>query len=290
MNNIVEIVDVVQKQYSLAEILEQDSLKLGLELLKAPQADCPVLHKFENGMYIRELHMKAGTLIVGLHHNFDHINNFVKGKVIVFVNGDQLKMTAPKTFIGKAGRKVAYVVEDTIWQNIYITDIQDIALLESMYFTKPEEFLQKQAHEFALQAELTQIDREDYIQALIDLEITQDQVDELCLNEADRIPLPQYDCKVMLGLSPIEGQGIIASANIFAGETIGPARLDNMRTPLGRYTNHAKNPNAQMVNRGSDLYLVAIRDIHGMQGGLQGEEVTTDYRATISTIKNNIED
>ena len=83
-------------------------------------------------------------------------------------------------------------------------------------------------------------------------------------------------------LSKIEGKGVMASGNIKEGEVIGPARINKMRTPLGRYTNHSKNPNAKMVlKENGDIDLVAVSNIAGYKGGQLGEEITVDYRQVL---------
>lgn len=269
--------EVMIKGFSIQEI-EQKMMSL-------PQVEAEVMHKFETGKYIRELHIKQGTLIIGLHHNYIHKNNFIKGKLLILIDGQQKEITAPMSFESAPGRKIAYALEDTIWQNEYDTDIQDIELLEAMYFTKQDNLLEYQAHHFAMEGVRTETDRIDYKKCLIDLDITQDRVNELCHNEADMRPLPHGEYKVRIALSPIEGLGILATTTIHAGETIGPARIGSYRTPLGRYTNHAQFPNCEMINRDNDLYLVATKEIKGMVGGLPGEECTTDYRRTRRTIE-----
>ena len=247
-------------------------------MAQMPQIECPISHLFSPGQYIRQLRMKAGTVVMGMHHRNAHVNNFVKGKIVLIMDNEQKEITAPKTFIGQAGRKIAYVLEDTIWENIYQTDITDIDLLEAMFFVKDEHLLDFQAHKFAELSMSKQDDRDDYQQALIDLELTQEVVTSVTDNLGDQIGMPMGNYKVILGLSPIAGQGILATENIEAGETIGPARLGVYRTPLGRYTNHSKTPNAAMLNIGDDMFLVATENITGMTGGLQGTEVTVDYR------------
>jgi hypothetical protein len=48
-------------------------------------------------------------------------------------DGEKVEVVAPMTFVGKPGRKVAYILEDVIFQNIYSTDETDIEKLESMF-------------------------------------------------------------------------------------------------------------------------------------------------------------
>jgi len=71
-------------------------------------------------------------------------------------------------------------------------------------------------------------------------------VDSISRAEEDQIPFPEGSAlKVALHPSPIHGTGVFASFPINAFEVIGPARLNGKRTPLGRYTNHSSNPNAE---------------------------------------------
>jgi SET domain-containing protein len=75
---------------------------------------------------------------------------------------------------------------------------------------------------------------------------------------------------------------LIATATIETGEVIMPARIDGKRTPAGRYTNHAKDPTAIMIERlNGNIDLVALRDIRGCSGGDDGEEITIDYRQAL---------
>jgi hypothetical protein len=41
------------------------------------------------------------------------------------------------TFVGKPGRKVAYIIETVVFQNIYATDETDIEKLENMFVENP---------------------------------------------------------------------------------------------------------------------------------------------------------
>jgi hypothetical protein len=72
--------------------------------------------------------------------------------------------------------------------------------------------------------------------------------------------------------SPIDGLGVFVTHPFQAGEILAPARIGVKRTPVGRYTNHAKRPNCHMVVGPHCLVLVAMRSLQ------QGDEATVDYR------------
>jgi hypothetical protein len=103
------------------------------EISARPQVDCPVQHFFGPSIYIREVVMPAGTVVVGKYHKHDHICNMVEGRMIVVgEDGEQREVAAPAVFMAKKGRKTAYILETVRFQNIYSTDETDVEKLEHM--------------------------------------------------------------------------------------------------------------------------------------------------------------
>lgn len=104
-----------------------------LEVLKQPQIDCPVTHHFGPSIYIREVVMPAGTVVVGKPHKTEHMCNMISGRMIVVnEDGDRMDVVAPCVFMAKKGRKTAYIIETVRFQNIFSTDETDIEKLEDM--------------------------------------------------------------------------------------------------------------------------------------------------------------
>jgi hypothetical protein len=197
----------------------------------------------------------------------------------------QLKIVrAPTIFTGQPGRKFGYVLEDVIWQNVYATDETDIDTLEATYLDKSTTWQEHDQGLSDLRTALHFEDRRDFELLLKQSGFTAEQVRAQSENSSDQISMPVgYAPKITVRESYIEGKGIFLSAPAIEGEVIGPARLAGMRTPLGRYTNHAKHPNAkfELMDNG-DIYLVALRRINGCIAGEQGEEVTVNYRQALS--------
>jgi hypothetical protein len=119
----------------------------------------------------------------------------------------------------------------------------------------------------------------DYIDAIAEYGFDHETVRRISENTTDQIPMPVGNYKFAVAASAIEGQGIVATSPIAPNETVGPARIDGKRTPLGRYTNHARDPNAAMVMKGSDIDLIALKSISA------GEEITISYRQAGETQK-----
>lgn len=268
-------------------LITLDNLPVVTErMLELEQADCPVVNTIGNGQYIRELRMSAGTLAIGHYQRFPQMNKFIQGKVLMLQKDGTTKIiSAPMEFIGEPGQKIGFVLEDVIWQNVFDTDLTDITLLEAYFFDMSDEYKHAAAHRFALESMLREEDREDFRAALVELNYTEEQVHNETHITIDLVDLPSDNYKAVVSISAIAGDGVIATANILAGETIGPARIGICRTPFGRYTNHSKNPNAVMKQVGNDIMLIATRNIQGSQGGYRGEECTVDYRAVRKLVK-----
>lgn len=253
-------------------------------MLEMPQVSCPVRHYFSDGICIREVFLPAGSFVIGHHQNFAHLNNFIQGKVLMLSDDETVnEISAPMTFIGNSGRKIGYILEDVIWQNIYATNEKDVEKVENIFLTKSDDF--KKSFECKNSIKLIEgvLFNEDYLDFLEEYELSEKEVRDQSEDESDQIPFPNGSYKIKVGNSKIEGKGIISMADIYNKEIIAPARINGKRTPAGRYTNHSMNPNSMMIKReNGDIDLVAIKNILGCQGGFDGEEITVDYRQVLS--------
>ena len=263
---------------------EENKKELALVVSSLPQVECPVYHRFGPGIYIREAHFPKGSLIVGHEHLHSHVNVLLKGKIqLIDGNKSPTVLEAPYMFVAEPGRKIGFMLEDVIWQNIYATTETDIEVLEKSLYRSFDEWDAKLESRFQLQHQQCQVDRDDYQQMLKEIGWTEEQVKKVSNIQEDRIPFPEGTYMVTPHKSPIQGMGLFASAPFFKGMTIVPARLEGKRTPGGYLVNHSKDPNAEaIINNKGDIYLVAIKDINGMHGGLLGDEITLDYRQVIN--------
>jgi len=276
MSELAEILPT-QIEESKIQLLEQ-------AMLQEEQVDCPVTHKFGPGIYIREVFLPAGAYVVGHHHNDEHLNIMLTGRLKFFgKDGKWEELEAPQTFTSPAGRKVAFVYEDTIWQNIYATDKKDGEEIENQILTKSITWEESQKYNNLQLTFDHSEDFKDYYQAIKEFGLYHETVREISLNEDDQIDFPYGDYSVQVSKSTIEGKGLFATAAFEEGDIIAPARLDNMRTPAGRFINHSKKPNAFFVSDdNNDIYVVAGKDIVGCKGGVLGEEITVDYRQALN--------
>jgi len=121
-------------------------------MLAMPQVECPVTNHFGPGIYIREVAIPADTVVIGHSHKGPCLNVLVKGSMrIIDPGGIPRVIEAPLIFTTGPGRKVAHVLTDAVFQNIFATEETDLDALESLLIEKSETW---QAH----QATVTQID------------------------------------------------------------------------------------------------------------------------------------
>lgn len=273
--------DVVLQDFSRA--LGGDVAQMEDFMLAQEQVDCPVIHRFGPGVYIREVKIPAGTVAVGHHQNFEHMNVVLQGRVtILHDNGSTSEVAAPAMYVGKPGRKIGYVHEDLVWLNIYPTSETDIDVLESRFITKSDVWTSRDKERLMLAQQRLEY-HADYQAVLDEYGFTEEVARQQSENQDDMVDLPMGGYKIKVAPSSIEGRGLIATAGIEAGERIAPARIDGKRTIAGRFTNHSPTPNAKMVRSGQwDIDLVALRPIKGCQGGFDGEEITVDYRQALA--------
>ena len=260
-------------------------------MLNLPQVDCPVVHRFGPGIYIREVTMPADTFAIGHRHKSRNLNVMLTGKIVMQRNGEMITISAPFVFTAEPGRKVAYVVEECVWQNIYATDETDIDKLEEMFLDKSETWVDHEKEHKSFRVTLRQSDRDDYEQFLTEYGFDEAWVRAVSENTDDQIEMPaEWSGVANVRPSDIEGSGLFLSAAISAGSIIAPGRLGGKRTPAGRYVNHSSTPNCfYLKTESDDVYLIAKRDIIGCQGGDQGEELTVDYRQGIALANNGAE-
>jgi hypothetical protein len=100
-------------------------------MLREPQVEIEPVHHFANGLYAREITIKAGTLLTGKIHRTEHLSIVSKGRIIVWTEDGMREVAAPFTMVSRPGTKrVGYALEDTVWTTIHATTETDIEKLE----------------------------------------------------------------------------------------------------------------------------------------------------------------
>jgi len=101
-------------------------MSLQSQLLELPQTECPLVHRFANGVYAREVTIPADTIVIGKIHKHEHLNILLKGEITVVTETGTMRLSAPCTFVSPAGTKRAAITHsEVIWTNVIATESTD---------------------------------------------------------------------------------------------------------------------------------------------------------------------
>lgn len=111
--------------------------QLAEAMREMPQAEVPVTHRYLNGVYVREVFMKKGLIVVGKIHKQEHIAVISSGEATVLTEEGLKRIRAPYTFKSPPGvRRALYIHEDMVWTTIHRTDETDLDRIEAQLIAK----------------------------------------------------------------------------------------------------------------------------------------------------------
>ena len=99
----------------------------------------PLKHSFSEGVYIREMLMKKGGIVIGKLHKYSHTWFLMQGHLIIATESGSCEYKAPIYINSKAGSKrVIKALEDSVFVNVHPNpnNIKDIKELENMLTCK----------------------------------------------------------------------------------------------------------------------------------------------------------
>lgn len=108
------------------------------------EIDCPLIHTFEDGFYVREIFMPKGSLITSKIHKTRHPYFVTEGVVSVWVNdGNEFLIKAPFNGITESGtRRVLYCHTDVRWVTFHLNpDNEDLEAIEERIIEKHDNLL-----------------------------------------------------------------------------------------------------------------------------------------------------
>tara|TARA_E500000318_G_C3544688_1_gene206115 strand:+ start:434 stop:868 length:435 start_codon:yes stop_codon:yes gene_type:complete len=80
----------------------------------------PLKHSFADQIYIRQMEMKKGTMVIGAIHNHRHVWFLLTGHLTISNNKDVQDYEAPCYVVSEAGtQRAIYANEDSIFVNIH---------------------------------------------------------------------------------------------------------------------------------------------------------------------------
>ena len=110
---------IIRENDEIVDNLEATIMQFPDELIEGP-----LVHRFTEGMYIREIFMPAETLWTSKIHKVEHPYVVSYGKAAVSIDAQEwYEITAPYTGITQPGtRRVLYILEDCIWTTFHRID------------------------------------------------------------------------------------------------------------------------------------------------------------------------
>jgi hypothetical protein len=94
---------------------------------KLRQMEMPLVHRFTPGLYVREIFMPKGTLVISRTHKTEHPFVVSQGHASVWSEeGGLVEIKAPHCGITKPGtRRILLIREDCIWTTFHPTNETD---------------------------------------------------------------------------------------------------------------------------------------------------------------------
>jgi hypothetical protein len=224
----------------------------------------PVRHIFTPGLYVRELTIPAGGICTSEIHRLEHPFVMSSGCLTLYGEGvEPFTVSAPYQGITMPGtRRIGFAHETTVWTTFHVTNKTDLVSIENDIYEDYTNPLLAPA-----------LDQSSYIDFLIQFGLEPLEVRKLTESTGDQVGWD--DQRTEIRDSPIEGVGLFAKKPIKKGERFVGRTRDLKRTPAGRYTNHAAQPNCTVHAEGGELVMVVDMDLD------VGTELTVDYVATV---------
>jgi hypothetical protein len=150
VNNLVPVIDTLP-----ALSWKEKLAYLTYEFLKLEQTECPIKHIFENGNYIREMRIPAGTLFIGRAHRFGHECQLISGEVVHITPESRTLIKAPFRMHTIPGYHMVFqALTDIVGRTIHPNPvgIVDTEELEKQIF-EPVENLRLLGEQISIQVE-----------------------------------------------------------------------------------------------------------------------------------------
>ena len=111
---------------------------VAMRALNLSRCEMPLVHRFTPGLYIREIFMPKGALVVSLKHLTEHPFVVSKGHAAVLTETGVQQIKAPHCGITKAGtQRVLFIHEDCVWTTFHVTNETDPEKIVSQVTEKP---------------------------------------------------------------------------------------------------------------------------------------------------------
>lgn len=122
------------------EIIELQNAMLKTKgVLIGDNEKCPLKHNFGDELYVREIFMPKGMLIVSKIHKYKHPYFILKGEVSVISDEGSVRIKAPYyNMTPRNTKRALYIHEDTIWVTVHKTNKTVLSEIEEEIIEKEE--------------------------------------------------------------------------------------------------------------------------------------------------------
>ena len=98
----------------------------------------PITNNFSDGLYMRQMKMKADTIVISAIHHTNHFWFLLSGKVIVEADDEVIEHIAPCwSYSIKGTKRLIRCIEDCVWINVIANpeDTNDMQKIENNFFS-----------------------------------------------------------------------------------------------------------------------------------------------------------
>jgi mannose-6-phosphate isomerase-like protein (cupin superfamily) len=106
-------------------------------MVEYPQLDLPLVHRFTDNMYVREISVPAGSWLTTKIHKHEHPFVLSKGSITMWDGETQMDISAPFGGITKENtRRIVFVHEDCVFTTFHVTDKKTVEEVEDEILIK----------------------------------------------------------------------------------------------------------------------------------------------------------
>lgn len=156
IDELVKSAKKISSRVMINKMLEVEAVIGQMSDAKFGDDAFPLKHSFADGLYIREIFMSKGMLIVSELHKKSYPYFVLEGDLSVITTEGFVRIKAPYCGITEAGTKrVLYIHDDTHWVTVHATDETDAEKMREEFTVKNYDELPDQVKE-ALEAKDTE--------------------------------------------------------------------------------------------------------------------------------------
>jgi hypothetical protein len=121
--------------------LRRQIFALEAAILEKEQRDCPVVHHYAPGVYVREMRVPPWTVLTGAIHKTEHLAMLIQGRIEVLTEDGLQVLEAPCTILSRPGiKRVGRTFEEgATWSTVHANpdDCRDMDVIVERLCTTP---------------------------------------------------------------------------------------------------------------------------------------------------------